>query len=451
MSSGRVRLLAVAAALAAVPAVRAQVCPFCMRAQFQLQVQMQRQQTMVRQAMANRFQQPLFTMRQAFTPHPLFQAGGRSFVPQAPRFGPQRTNFELPVTRTVQGTRTVTRRSSYRIEEEFRPHGPGHGPGYVWRRVREGSSVQTTVQRFTKQETHLQRFTRDRLTMKAPALGVRQREPARFLQTTPRQSETAGTRSGVTGRTERTPVDYHRPLAQLRVRWTASCGSCHSQPPAPTVARRPAGPLALPVGKPPAPSVQLDRRAAPGFAVPAPAQPGLVVGLPRQPLLAAVPPGLPPVAMRPPAAGPLWAALPPPALPGLVLGLARPAAPGFATRAPGERSPGEEVTTSPGGSLADSAPPLPPLEGSVALAVPARAEPVRPAAKVAPAAPLLPEDVAQAPPLPPLPGRSPLLIPAVPAGGRTSPAGLLLADLVALAPVLPPLPDEPPPEATQRE
>jgi hypothetical protein len=448
MSSRRGWLLAVAAVLVgAAPAARAQVCPFCMRAQLQIQVEMQRQQTMARQAAASRFQQPAFNMRQDLTPRPFSQPGGRSFVPHAPHIGLQRTEGVRPVTRTVQGTRTQTHRTHWRIEEEWYPRGR-HGHAHIMRRVREGSSLHTTVQRFTRQETHLERFTRDRLTVRPPSVTMRKQEPARFLQTTPHDRATVGKRGGETTRSERTPVDTHRPLVHLRVRLTATCGTCHSQPPAPTVVRQPAAPLPLPAAKPAAPSVVLGRRGAP-TVVPVPV-PGFAVGLPRRPLLGDLPPGLPPAVMRPAAGAPRFAVLAPPALPGFVLGLPRPAL-GRTTRAPGERSPGESEPASPGPSLTESAPPLPPLEGSLALAVPAGPAALRPAEKVAAAAPLLPEDVAQAPALPPLPGRSPLLIPAVPADAGAPPAGLLLAELVALAPDLPPLPAEAPPEATQRE
>jgi hypothetical protein len=442
--------LAVAVVLAATAAARAQqVCPFLMRQQFQLQVQMQ-QQLMMQRTIASRFQQPVFQQRQDLTPRLFSQPVGRAFTPHAPRFQVERRDFVRPVTRTIEGTRTQVHRTSWRIEEVLHPR--GHGPGHYWRRVREGSAVHTTVSHFRRQETHLQRFTQERLTVKLPSVTARKQEPPRFLQTIPRDRVTVGKRGGEEKRTERTPIDTHRPLVQLRVRTTTSCGTCHSQPPAPTVVSRPANPLPLPAGKPAAPSVVMGR-GAPAFAVPG-RQPGLVVGLPRQPLfLATLPPDLLPAVMRP--AAPRLPLLAPPVLPGLLQGLARPAL-GLATRAPGASPPGETETASPGSTLSDKdllrgAPPLPPLEGGVALAVPASTGAGRPAEKVAAALPLLPADVAQAPPLPPLPGRSPLLIAAVPADAGAPPAGLLLADLIALAPALPPLPDEPPAEATQRE
>jgi hypothetical protein len=181
---------------------------------------------------------------------------------------------------------------------------------------------------------------------------------------------------------------------------------------------------------------------------------------PRPLFPAALTPDLLAGVVRPPrpAAGPAPAArlalLAPPALPPLVRGVTRPGdappLPGLATRAPGERSPGEADTASPpGADLLRGATELPPLEGGVVLA--SRRD-ARPAAKAAEVPLPLPEDLAEGPPpLPPLLARSPLLIDPPTGAKRPAPARPAVADALALAPALPPLPDEPPPAPTLRE
>ncbi len=460
MSSRRVGLLAAVGLVlagAAAPPARAQVCPFCIRAQLQLQVQMQQQRAFAHQTIRTAFQRPNFFQRQLLLPHPMLHPGGRSLTFQGPRVQFQRTTGTHPVTRTFEATRTQVHREYHRVEEHYHPHGPGTHPGPDWWRVREWSTKHVTVTHTRHQETHLEKFTRDRLTVRPPSVSVRQQPPARYLRTVPRQQETVARRGGETEQTRRVPVDTHRPSVQLRVRFTAVCGTCHAQPPAPTLAGRPAAPPSLLRSTPAAPSLA-RRTAPPAVAAKRPAPPSVVSPQPLFP--AAVMPDLLAGLVRPPrpALGPAPAArlalLAPPALPPLMGGLPRPEAaparPEFVTRAPGERSSGETGTPSPGDDLLRGAAALPPLEGSLVLARGPDSA-ARPAPKAAEVPLPLPEELAEGPPLPPLPARPPLLIDPPADVGRPAPARPAAADALALAPALPPLPDEPPAAPTLRE
>jgi hypothetical protein len=451
--------------LAAAPRAPAQqVCPFLMRQQFQLQLQMQQQRFQFQQTLASRFQQPVFQPQQQLTPRFISQPSRPSLSFQGPRFQRQQTTFVRPVTRTVEGSRFQLQRTSYRIEECFHPEGSRFG--HEWSRFREGSTYRLVESRFRFQETHLQRFTQDRLTVQPPSVMARKPSAPRFLQTVPDQRLTAGRRAAETEQKQRFQFDTHRPLVQLRSRFSASCGDCHSQPPAPTFVSRPDDSRPLAQLKRATPSL-VRRPPAPEFVAPRRAAAALVVG-PRQPLLPAVlTPNLLAGVVRPPqpaaGPGPGWrmGLLAPPALPALVQGLARVDAPrpqpGMMTHAPGERSPGETEMASPRPASADadllrSAPALPPLEGSLVLAAPASGRGALTPAKAVERELPLPEDLAQGPPLPPLPGRSPLLMgPPAADEGRPRPAAPALDDLIVLAPALPPLPDEAPPPATHRE
>jgi hypothetical protein len=425
----RTLLLLAALALAAcwTPDAHAQTCPFCMRAQYQLQTGMQTQMAMQRQRYLHQ-QQMLFLHRQAYASRQV------SFVRRTPA-----PVHRMTTTRSVTPTRQVTFHprvtTTPRVVRMTRLHTLRHPTAPGRERPSPHRPDLLLTHHVRREQVHrvalLRKITeRERGDVRRSITTSRPRPQAspqptlaRHRRETPHRASTPHARH--TTRREVT----HRPTVQLRVRLTATCGSCHGCAGSPaTVRRTPALPLVL--GRPLPPAL-------------VPWQPPDLPGVPAE-------------RPRPAAKGkdrPHLAALRPPAL--APLPVTRRDDSDRLTARPRSGSPGGGVS-SPAGNLprgtALSPPALAPLEGPRAelplLVGAARRAPARPVEpRTTP--PLLPDAVAQAPPLPDLPSARPRPLALLPAleGGDT-PASLAREpetpsplELVLRPPPLPPLPE----------
>jgi hypothetical protein len=440
------------AAVSAGPA-RAQVCPFAMRWQVRMQWEMQMQRSQMQQQMlperlAQRQiqqqmqQQMLMAQRLSMQLQRTPQPG--QVLPHTARFTTNHT------TTHWQPALHLHTQLHAHLTQRILPSMPvahGHGPGHLPPTLRHETSIHYSGS--LKLTAQLRRSTSTHPVSHERRLLVRQPGTERLtaqLGGSPRPPQRGQLAGGHRPPQPRpfsvaNQQDHHRPALQLRVRVTATCGSCHfAGPPQPSVLAGNPLPLQFPSGNPRPPRT---------VAMPLPVQPGLA----QLPLVGPGPVGerprpLPGPALRPgrlgdpvgrrPAdlLGPVARTMPP-ELPPLALG---PAVSG--TLHPSrllEKSVAAPPTAAETSHQKYHRPPeLPPLEGSVAeltgpssFATPSRAVVVSPTETPAP------EALAAPPPLPPLPDPFP-----TPARGMAlAPARPeSLVEVVLRAPALPPLP-----------